>query len=597
MAYLPQLTEGEQSRIMIEAFGGYNHNLRISEGEWYDEKNISSSHFPLFSQRSGRGIYKSGLTSPQGILAKDALAWVDGDKLYYNGYQVDGITLSTDPDDCPKQMVSMGAYLCIFPDGVYLNTADITDYGEMAATFTSIEDADIVYTPCRVDGTEYDMSNATMSTTEPEEPENGDYWLDTSSDTHVLKQYSASSGMWVQVPTVYTRIAVTGIGALFSQYDGVTVSGVKYTGDYAEMVSQLDALNAASIIQSVGEDYIVVIGLIDRVYTQQSGSITVERKVPRMDYVCESNNRLWGCFYGMADGEMLNEIYACKLGDFKNWNCFMGLSTDSYTASVGTDGEFTGAITYLGYPTFFKENFIHKMYGTMPSTFQIQTTACRGVQKGSSGSLAIVNEMLFYKSRSDVCAYDGSLPGGVSTALGTEFYSSAAGGSFGGKYHVSMRDSSGAWHYFVYDTVRGVWHREDDTHATSFTAWGDELFYLDEDRKMIIAENGTVGAPEGRVEWMAETGLLGYDMIDSKYISRYNLRMRLGADAYVKLQIEYDSDGVWHDEGTVRGAGIGAFVLPVIPRRCDHFRYRLTGAGDIKIYSIAKIIEQGSDAG
>ena len=38
----------------------------------------------------------------------------------------------------------------------------------------------------------------------------------------------------------------------------------------------------------------------EQLVVQQGGSIRVERKIPKMDYVCEANNRLWGCFYGMA---------------------------------------------------------------------------------------------------------------------------------------------------------------------------------------------------------------------------------------------------------------------------------------------------------
>lgn len=72
--------------------------------------------------------------------------------------------------------------------------------------------------------------------------------------------------------------------------------------------------------------------------------------------------------------------------------------------------------------------------------------------------------------------------------------------------------------------------------------------------------------------------------------------MKLGRGAKCSLAIEYDSDGVWVDQGTINGYGTDSFVIPVIPQRCDHFRIRLRGEGDIKIYSIAKLIEQGSDA-
>ena len=56
----------------------------------------------------------------------------------------------------------------------------------------------------------------------------------------------------------------------------------------------------------------------------------------------------------MTDGKAVNEIYASKLGDFKNWNCYAGRSTDSYVATRGSDGPFTGAADYLGSPLFFR---------------------------------------------------------------------------------------------------------------------------------------------------------------------------------------------------------------------------------------------------
>ena len=33
MPYLPDLNEGSVSRAVVDVFGGYNHNLRIPEGE------------------------------------------------------------------------------------------------------------------------------------------------------------------------------------------------------------------------------------------------------------------------------------------------------------------------------------------------------------------------------------------------------------------------------------------------------------------------------------------------------------------------------------------------------------------------------------
>lgn len=68
----------------------------------------------------------------------------------------------------------------------------------------------------------------------------------------------------------------------------------------------------------------------------------------------------------------------------------MGLNTDSYAVTVGAPGRFTGAVTFLGYVLFFKEDCLLKLFGTKPSNYQISQTNCRGVQQGSEKSLVIV---------------------------------------------------------------------------------------------------------------------------------------------------------------------------------------------------------------
>jgi hypothetical protein len=148
--------------------------------------------------------------------------------------------------------------------------------------------------------------------------------------------------------------------------------------------------------------------------------------------------------------------------------------------------------------------------------FGVQDTACRGVQKGCGGSLAIVNEVLYYKSRSAVCAYDGSLPAEISTALGEVNYSDAVAGAVGNKYYISMKDSDGAYHLFAYDTAKGMWHREDSTQATAFCACRGDLYFIDAADRKIKTVMGTGTQDSAPVKWMAETGLIGTDSPDKK---------------------------------------------------------------------------------
>lgn len=572
----PTLSELKTTRSMIDVFGGYNHNLRCGDGEFYDMKNISSDSFPVLAPRAKRGVYATP-SKPQGMVAKDALCYVDGSDFVINEYRIPmGLTV----DEKPKTLISMGAYVIIMPDKKYINTADYSDLGDIEATVKTT--STVTFELCRVDGAGYD---ATAQANAPSNPSNMDLWIDTSEEPHQLKQYSATTAMWSVIATTYIKISSPGIGKSFAEHDGVTIEGVESLPD----------LNASMVIYARGDDYIVVAGILDRV-TTQSTAVTVKRRMPNMDFIIESENRLWGCRYGTAvNGEIVNEIYACKLGDFKNWNCFMGISTDSYAATVGSDGQFTGAITHLGYPLFFKETCVHKIYGNYPANYQIQTTACRGVQKGCERSLSIVNEVLYYKARSGICAYDGSLPMEISSALGDMTYYNAVAGTLGNKYYISMSDANEEYHIFVYDTLKGMWHREDNTQVADFCNCRGDLYFIDYADNQIKSVRGTGVAEAKPIEWEAVTGFIGTDSPDHKYISRMDVRMSLEPESRVSFFAEYDSSGMWEHLFTMDGVKLRSFAVPIKPLRCDHMRLKIAGVGEAKIFSICKTIEQGSD--
>ena len=586
----PTLYVKQKSRQMTDAFQGYNHNLRIGEAEFYDMKNMTSDHYPVLAPRDKRGVYAAS-DKASGLIAKDALCYVDGSDFVMNQYHYNmGLT------NGPKQLVSMGANVIILPDKKYFNTQKLA-YGNIEAHVTT--SGTVTFELCTADGAKYE--NAKTQPDAPQNPSNQDLWIDTSSTPHTLKQYSSASAVWVNIPTTYVKITAAGsnIGKTFNLYDGVTISGI----------TALQNLNGSTTIWSCEDDSIVVVGIIDEVASQTT-PICISRWMPNFDLLIESKNRLWGCCYGFPykgkayntekgitedvyGEEAVNEIYACKLGDFQNWNSFMGLATDSYAVSVGTDGQFTGAVTHLGYPCFFKENVLHKVYGDYPANYRVQDTACRGVQKGCEKSLAIVNEVLFYKARSGVCAYDGSLPWEVSTQFGNELYSQAVGGSHRNKYYISMTDAKGQYHLFVYDTVNVMWHKEDDLKAECFCSCDDEMYVIADGKILTLRGSGT--PEDGDVEWMVQTGEIGLSSPDMKYTSRMNVRMSLAIGAKAEFYIQYDLNDEWHHICTMTGTSLRSFSVPIRPKRCDHMRMKIVGKGEAKIYSIIKTIEQGSE--
>lgn len=584
----PSMTEMPRSTLSTEVWGGYNHNLRIADGESYDETNMSSDEYPVLAPRKRRGVFAKP-ESCQGLIEKDALCWVDGSKFVMNGYEIE-LNLSTAAEDCPKRLVGMGSYVIILPDKVYINTADTTEHGRIEAAWSS--QGTVHMSLCGSDAETID--GAIESKTEPVLPGDGQYWVDTGSNPNRLMVYSESEAQWNEVATTYVKLEAAGIDQAFEAGDGVTISGAE---------EEAAELMGSHVIWDKGEGYLVVIGLLAKAV---DAAITIERRMPNMDFVIESGNRLWGCRYGAArNGEIVNEIYASKLGDFKNWNCFQGISTDSWVGSCGSDGQWTGAANYLGYPVFFKQDHIHRVYGSLPSQYSIKDTAARGVQLGSGGSLAMVNEVLIYKSRSGICAYDGSLPTEIGTALGNKRYRDAVAGGLGNKYYISMVDEqTGEPSVFVYDMGRNIWHREDSLRSRAWCRARNDMYCIDDETGHILCVTSEEGTEEGKVGWEVVTGELGLKknsgfatvaMPEEKYIAKLSLRMSMEPGAELRVDIEYDGSGVWQRVAHLNGGILRSFTLPIRPRRCDWLQLRFRGKGMVRLYSLVQTMEGGSD--
>ena len=128
----PRLHASQTTRQMIDTFRGYNHNLRVADGEFYEMENMTSDFYPVLSPRGKRGIYKSceGLT---GIIAKDSLCYVDG-----SGFVIGDTRVEMGLDEgTQKELVSMGAYVIIMPDKKYINTIEPDDRGDIEASYVS----------------------------------------------------------------------------------------------------------------------------------------------------------------------------------------------------------------------------------------------------------------------------------------------------------------------------------------------------------------------------------------------------------------------------------------------------------------------------
>ena len=112
----------------------------------------------------------------------------------------------------------------------------------------------------------------------------------------------------------------------------------------------------------------------------------------------------------------------------------------------------------------------------------------------------------------------------------------------------------------------------------------------------ILALKGGGTVQEEPVAWRAETGELGLDSGEGKYLVRLSLRLRPEEGSTVRAAVSYDEGQTWQEQGGVTGSGrLRDCVLHVRPRRCRRLRLRLYGAGGCRVYSLTAVYEKGSD--
>ena len=532
---LPQIQNAPSGRKdkRQTSFGGLNHTLGAADGEIYDMRNLSSKDFPVLSVRDGRKLYKK-LEKANGIFAWDGLVYVDGTKLFF------GDKLITEVTDSRKRFAGIGNYVVMLPDKLYINT-QTKEYGYLESKWS---------------GDTLSFGNGKL--------------FEEDADANMIQKVGVN---WAEYFNVGDAVTISGCTKHPQNNKTPIIRGID--GDKLYFYENAFVLD--------GEE-----GLDPYI---ESGELKIERTVPDMDYICENENRLFGC--------KGNEIYSSKLGDIFNWNVYDGLTTDSYAVDVGSAGEFSGCCSYGGYAVFFKPEHIYKLYGNYPSAYQLMGSHTLGLEDGSGDGIAIAGETLFFLSRVGFTAYTGGIPKPVSAVFGNEHYKDAVAGSDGLKYYVSCEKDDGSHRLFVYDTQNRCWHIEDETDAVGFAYYNGCLYMLCADGRMLV-EGSTVMAPAGctdeePVKWMCEFADAYNKSPDAKGITKLQLRIEFDKAAHCDVEIMYDSDGKWIYAGRIDGSEKQEFVVPLIVRRCDHYKIRLSGKGGCRLYSLAKELYYGSD--
>lgn len=495
------------------------------------------------------------------------------------------------------QIVRMGAYAIVYPGWMWVNAVKLAagdelvegeDYGPCQGLASTSADT-ITLTLCDIEGKAY--SGVVVSATEPINQEG--YWLDTSQAKPELREWNYIQTTWVTVASTWIKIETVHHESpgndTIRKGDGVTIAAECANGTDAGVVELLNKehfIYDANIDENSG-GWIMVAGILpaSTVTVTLTDTMTVSRTLPTLDFLVEAQNRLWGCRYSEADN--LNEIYASKLGDFRNWHVFQGLSTDSWTASRGTAAPFTGAVTLGGSPLFFREDWLEKVFPSSSGAHQIQTYSLEGVQQGSGRSMVIIDERLYYKSRLGICVYSGTLPTRISEEFNDWMFSSATAARHGDKYVCCMTRADGEHLCLVYDLASGDWHVEDETWDGMAVTWKDVCYYV-KDGEIYAFDSGSGSTG---LEWFAESDEMSLELPEHKWIKTLRFRYQMELGASCRAYISYDG-GPWERKADLHGNRLHSAEAEIWPRRCDHFRLRLEGRGGFELQSISYRVER-----
>ena len=564
MSVTPYLRSSPQSQDFIDVFYGLCRRPNARGDQFRDMRNMTSDMFPYAACRKERALTRK-IPRGSALLGGDRLCWAADGALFYDGRAVCALSAGE------KRLIRMGAYIVALPDKILYNThtGEKTDMDQENVVTDGVRAR-----PCMLSGQEYGYTAAPAA---PENPASGDYWHNTESGGF----YQYLGGRWQGLDTVYTRLEGANIGRGIKEYDVVTLRGFV-----------CEELNGEGVtVYARGDNYLVIATGTIRDYTE-TARVTVSRRAPEMDFAIESNNRLWAC------SNQTHEIFASKLGDATNWQSYLGISTDSYAATVGSEGAFTGAFTYLGYPTFFKENAVIRVYGTQPANFTFSELPARGVRSGAERSLCVAGERLYYLSRDGMTAFDGSAARRVDEALFDLRMTGAVCGSHNGKLYAGVETQERGGLY-VYDTEKDLWHYEDETLPLAFAGTPEGDYMLTKDALYLLDggksryESADARA-EGELDWMCETGEMGVEQPNHLWIKRVLIRLELRRGARVCVDVACDG-GAWERRAVIETEGKKTVSIPARLTRCERFALRVSGRGRAVISGISRVYEKGSE--
>lgn len=460
---LPRLSNiPVQSHTIIDGFRGINVTNTYESGELCSCADIDSSCYPAIGTRKKRTLHSScdgkinGVGNHNGYFYTFYRDNPSSLHLYFGGKTYDFTSYSSSPDYSAKRRFAfLENAVLIIPDSVIFFTDTLKfKRAHIKQTLSNSTAQSKFYKESQGAGTLKFSGNKGIGRIYTNKIVSLCYNYVPGTSTQFPFYPSAFDTGFEIGDTVTIKFNAFSPNAnVDTYYEDIYRLGQGYTLKIKNLVKTTHRIPASTdaiteVTEMVFEDN--ALSIVAPYIEMDFSEVTIEKKLPPLSYITSHNNRVWGVG--------ANKVYASKLGDADEWNDF---STDSYgtvpsasfSASAGTDGNFTAIIPHGNYIYAFKENHIHKIYGDTPDEYTISNLEAPGCAKDDN-TLCVCGMYLMYASHDGICVLRDGYPRVVSEKIGD--ISPICAASQGSRYYLLCQKGDGRVIY-VYDLERDLW--------------------------------------------------------------------------------------------------------------------------------------------
>ncbi len=396
----------------------------------------------------------------------------------------------------------------------------------------------------------------------------------TAQGSRIAFEYSMMNLTLVEA---YRKLVFEGykVGDVIEMY----INGNKIEGTFTIKVNEKGKVG----IECISEDG-NILGRSDMKIELDNKFFIRHKNLPEFKDAAAVYNRMWG----ICD----NRVYCSKLGHPFSFTESDGTASDAWWADTESSQDFTAISSLNGRIVALKPNSAYEIYGSVtPYTIKDVSRSLGCVDKNS---LCEVNNILFLLTSEGISVYGGMKFVNIHREL-YEYFEEAQAVNYGSKYFVFNGNS-----VYKYDYHNGLW-----TNITKIPLRGiasicgdvfgiresGELIQLTGEKKSFFEYGDDLVS-----QWKIESVDVGGGDFYAEGINRIEMRFECVTAGNIIIEISRDGGEFQEYSNEEIAEGWQILAVPIYMKPCSHFKYRISGTGEIRLRLVKYYYRKGGKA-